>query len=103
MDRTLKFRLQQSADDTLECFDSWILITMLSSRDMANFVSQEAYERASLTETSNWNDEKVCLVYEHDCECVRNFNLALHTLCVCTLACMCVCVCVCVCLLSFLT
>ena len=48
----LKFRLQPSADDTLECFDSWILITMLASRDMANFVSQEAYERASLTETS---------------------------------------------------
>ena len=49
MDRTLKFRLQRSADDTLECFDSWILITMLASRDMANFVSQDAYERASLT------------------------------------------------------
>ena len=27
MDRMLKFRLQRSADDTLECFDSWILIT----------------------------------------------------------------------------
>ena len=52
VDRTLKFRLQRIADDTLECFDSWILITMLASRDMANFVSQEAYERASLTETS---------------------------------------------------
>ena len=43
MDRTLKFRLQRSADDTLECFDSLIL-TMLASRGMANFVSQEAYE-----------------------------------------------------------
>ena len=44
MDRTLKFRHQKSADDTLECFDSWILLTMLASRDMANFVRQEAYE-----------------------------------------------------------
>ena len=52
MDRKLKLRHQRSADDTLECFDSWILITMLASRDMANFVSQEAYERASLQETS---------------------------------------------------
>ena len=52
VDRTLKFRLQRSADDTLECFDSWILITMLASRDMANFVSQKGCERASLTETS---------------------------------------------------
>ena len=33
-------------------FDSWILLTMLASRDMANFVSQEAYEQASLPETS---------------------------------------------------
>ena len=46
VDRPLKFRLQRIADDTLKCFDSWILITMLASRDMANFVSQEAYERA---------------------------------------------------------
>ena len=52
MDRTLKFRHQGSANDTLECFDSWILLTMLASRDMANFVSQEAYKRASLPETS---------------------------------------------------
>ena len=52
VDRTLKFRHQRRADDTLECFDSWILLTMLASRVMANFVSQEAYERASLTETS---------------------------------------------------
>ena len=50
MDRKLKFRLQRSADDTLECFDSWILITMLASGDMATFVRQEAYERASLPE-----------------------------------------------------
>ena len=39
---TLKFRHQRSVNDTLECFDSWILLTMLDSRD----VSQEAYERA---------------------------------------------------------
>ena len=44
---TLKFRHQQNVNDTLECFDSWILLTMLDSRDMAKFVSQEAYERAS--------------------------------------------------------
>ena len=43
VDRTLKFPHQRSADDTLECFDSWILLTMLASRDMAEFVSQEAY------------------------------------------------------------
>ena len=43
MDKTLKFRHQRSADDTLECFDSWILLTMLASIDMA---SQEAYEPA---------------------------------------------------------
>ena len=52
MDRTLKFRHQRSADDTLECFDSCILLTILASRDMANFVSQEAYEQPSLPETS---------------------------------------------------
>ena len=45
VDRTLKFRHQRSADDTLECFDSWILLTMLPSRDMAKFVSQKAYDR----------------------------------------------------------
>ena len=49
MDRMLKFRHKRSADDTLECFDSWILLTMLASRDM---VRQEAYEQASLPETS---------------------------------------------------
>ena len=49
---TLKFRHQQSVNDTLQCFDSWILLTMLGSRDMAKFVSQEAYDRASLPETS---------------------------------------------------
>ena len=52
VDRTLNFRHQRSADDTLECSDSWILLTMLASRDMAKFVSQEDYERASLPETS---------------------------------------------------
>ena len=52
MERTLKFRHQRSADDMLECFDSWILLTMLGSRDMAKFVSQEAYDRAGLPETS---------------------------------------------------
>ena len=57
MDRMLKFRHQRSADDTLECFDSWILLTMLAARDMANFVSQEAYERASLPETSSTRDQ----------------------------------------------
>ena len=46
VERTLKFRHQRSADDTLECFDLWILLTMLASRDMAKFVSQEAYDRS---------------------------------------------------------
>ena len=45
VDRTLKFRHQRSANDTLKCFDSWILLTMLASRDMAKFVSQEACDR----------------------------------------------------------
>ena len=51
---TLKFRRQRSVNDTLQCFDSWILLTMLGSRDLAKFVSQEAYKRAtcSLPETS---------------------------------------------------
>ena len=49
---TLKFRHQQSVNDILQCFDSWILLTMLGSRDMAKFASQEAYDRASLPETS---------------------------------------------------
>ena len=49
---TRKFRHQRSVNDTLQCFDSWILQTMLGSRDMAKFVSQEAYDRASLPETS---------------------------------------------------
>ena len=52
MDRVVKFRHQQSADDALEYLDSWILLTMLASRDMASFVSQEAYKRVSLPETS---------------------------------------------------
>ena len=43
---TLKFRHQRSVNDTLQCFDSWILQTMLGSRDMAKFVSQEAYDRS---------------------------------------------------------
>ena len=34
---TLKFRHQRSVNDTLQCFDSWILQTMLGSRDMAKF------------------------------------------------------------------
>ena len=50
MDRMLKFRYQRTADDTLECFDSWILPTILASRSISNFVSQEAYERDSLSE-----------------------------------------------------
>ena len=49
---TLKFRHQRSVNDTLQCFDSWILLTMLVSRDMAKFVSQEAYDGANLPETS---------------------------------------------------
>ena len=44
--RTLKFRHQRSVNDTLQCFDSWILLTMLGSRDMAKFVSQEAYDQS---------------------------------------------------------
>ena len=47
MVKTLKFRHQRSADNTLECFDLWILF---ASRDMAKSVWQEAYERASLPE-----------------------------------------------------
>ena len=43
---TLKCRHQRSVNDTLQCFDSWILLTMLGSRDMAKFVSQEAYDRS---------------------------------------------------------
>ena len=45
-DRTPKFRHQRSVNDTLQCFDSWILLTMLGSRDKAEFVSQEAYDRS---------------------------------------------------------
>ena len=52
MDRMLKFRHQRISDDSLKCFDLCILLTMLASRDIANFVSQEAYERASLPDTS---------------------------------------------------
>ena len=40
MKGTLKFRQQRSVSDTLQCFDSWILLTVLGSRDMAKFVSQ---------------------------------------------------------------
>ena len=39
VDRTLKFRHQRSVNDTLKCFDSWILLRMLRSRDMTKFVS----------------------------------------------------------------
>ena len=46
VDRTLKFRHERSVNDTLQCFDSWILLTMLASSDMAKFVSQEAYDRS---------------------------------------------------------
>ena len=46
VDRTLKFRHQRSVNDTLQCFDSWILLKMLGSRDKAEFVSQEAYDRS---------------------------------------------------------
>ena len=49
---TLKFRHQRSVNNTLQSFDSWILLTMLGSRDMTKFVSQEAYDGASLPETS---------------------------------------------------
>ena len=38
----LKFLHQRSVNDTLKCFDSWILLTVLASRDMATFVSHEA-------------------------------------------------------------
>ena len=51
---TLKFRHQRSVNDALECFNSWILLTMLASRDMAKFVSQEAYERANLPDQQLW-------------------------------------------------
>ena len=51
---TLKFRHQRSVNDALECFDSWVLLTMLASRDMAKFVSQEAYERANLPDQQLW-------------------------------------------------
>ena len=51
---TLKFRHQRSVNDALECFDSWILLTMLASRNMAKFVSQEAYERANLPDQQLW-------------------------------------------------
>ena len=37
--KTLKFRHQRSVNDTLECFDSWILKRMLRSRVMTKFVS----------------------------------------------------------------
>ena len=46
VDRTPKFRHQRSVNNTLQRFDSLILLTMLGSRDMAIFVSQEAYDRS---------------------------------------------------------
>ena len=49
---TLNFRHKRSVNDTLQRFDSWIFRTILGSRAMAKFVSQEAYDRASLPETS---------------------------------------------------
>ena len=51
---TLKFRHQRSVNDALECFDSWNLLTMLASRDMAKFVSEEAYEQANLPDQQLW-------------------------------------------------
>ena len=39
VDQTLKFHREQSVNDTLECFDSWILLTMLRSRVMTEYVS----------------------------------------------------------------
>ena len=41
IDRTLKFRHRRSVNDTIECFDSWILLTMVRSRNMTKFVSKE--------------------------------------------------------------
>ena len=52
MKGTLKFRHQRSVNHRLECFDSWVLLRMLASTDLANIVSQEASERASLPEIS---------------------------------------------------
>ena len=49
---TLKSQHQRSVNDTLQCFDSWILLTMLGSRDKAKFVSQEAYDRELACQTS---------------------------------------------------
>ena len=64
---TLKFRHQRTVNDTLQRFDSWILLTMLGSRDMAKFVSQEAYDRASSPETSAHviNHMRLQFVIEH--------------------------------------
>ena len=36
VDRALKFQHQRSVDDTLESFDSWILLKLLRSRDIQN-------------------------------------------------------------------
>ena len=49
MKGTLKFRHQRTVNDTLQSFDSWILLTMLGSRDKAKFVSQEAYNARDLS------------------------------------------------------
>ena len=41
VDRTPKFRHQRSVNETLQCFDSWILLTMLGSKDMSKFVNKK--------------------------------------------------------------
>ena len=58
---TLKFRHQRTVNDTLQSFDSWILLTMLGSRDKAKFVSQEAYDRASLPRDLSARDQSHAL------------------------------------------
>ena len=47
---TLKFRHQRTVNDTLQSFDSWILLTILGSRDMAT--KKLTIEPVSLLETS---------------------------------------------------
>ena len=55
----LKFRHQRSVNDTLQCFDSWILLKMLGSRDMAKFVSQEAYDRSYTLPTNKTHGDVI--------------------------------------------
>lgn len=38
VNQTLKFRHQRIVNDTLECFDQWILLAMLRLRDMTKLV-----------------------------------------------------------------